>query len=163
MGTDVKRKAQREKALTLLETLIASAILTIVVVAVSQAIVAGQMQVYDALHRARALELAEALMDEVLRLPYDDPDGLADAGRANFDNTDDFDAFTEAAGTLADAAGVAYEADYQVFSRSVTVVSGSETVSGFGDPLPGVHVTVTVQDGAGTSWVLQQFVPQPPE
>ena len=46
---------------------------------------------------------------------------------------------------------------------SVTVVSGPETVSGFGDPLPGVHVTVTVQDGVGTSWVLQQFVPRPPE
>ena len=105
-----------------MESLLASAILAFAIVAVSQAIVAGQMQTVDALQRTRAMELAEALMEEVLRLDYTDPDGPGESGRANYDDLQDFNGFSEAAGSLKDAPGVAYDVTYQGFSRSVSVV-----------------------------------------
>ncbi len=149
-----------------MESLIASAILAVTVVAVTQAVFAGQMQTADALHRARAMELAEALTDEVLRLPYTDPDASGgEVGRANFDNLEDFNGFSEAAGALADAGGTAYGSALQGFSRSVAVVSANGgsgiTVTGLGSALPGLTVTVTVQDAAGASWVLTRFRSQP--
>lgn len=156
----------QHRGLTLVESLIASAILAVAVIAVSQAVVAGQMQTVDALHRARAMELAEALMDEVLRLPYADPDGTGgEIGRANFDDLADFNGFSETAGTLADAGGSVYEAPLQGFSRSVSVVPANGgsgiSVTGFGSPLVGLTAMVTVQDTAGASWVLTRFRPQP--
>jgi len=114
----------RRRALTLVESLMAAMVLLVVVVAVSQALLAGQMQVYDAAHRARAIELAEALMDEVLRLPYADADTDNETTRATFDDLDDFDGYSES-GTLRDAAGTAYPSEYQVFTRTVAVSTTS--------------------------------------
>jgi hypothetical protein len=152
---------RHKKALTLVEALMATLILATVAVAVTHAIVAGQMQVYDAGHRAAAMELAEALMDEVVRLPYQDPGGGAEAGRADFDNLGDYHGFTESAGSLTDVNGVAYAGKYQVFSRTISVVSASRSVAGFGAPFLGVNITVMVTDAAGTTWALDQFVPEP--
>lgn len=141
-------------------------ILAFAVVAVTQAVVAGQMQTVDALHRARALELGEALMEEVLRLPYVDPNGGSEVGRSNFDNVADFNGFSEAAGVLSDAGGTAYETVYQGFSRSVTVVAANGgagiTVTGFGSATLGLTISVTVQDTAGATWTLTSFRAQPP-
>lgn len=140
----------------------AAMVLVVVVVAVSQALLAGQMQVYDAVHRARAIELAEALMDEILRLPYADSGTDNETTRATFDDIGDFHNFSES-GTLRDASNATYPSSYSGFTRSVTVVSSSRTVSGFGAAFPGLEVTVTVADGTGLTWVLKQFVPEPQE
>lgn len=161
-------RGHRRHALTLLEGLIASVILTMVVVAVSQAILAGQMQTADALHRTRAVELAEAMMDEILRLPYDDPDGSSNPGpdggeyaRNTYDNLDDYHGFSESAGNLRDVAGMAYETTYDDFARSVAVVAGSETVAGFGPAIAGVLITVTVTDSHTATWSVEHFYPEP--
>jgi hypothetical protein len=126
------------------------------------------MQTYDALHRRQAMELADALIEEVVRFPYDDPDGTTtfgpDAGessRAVFDDINDFDGFSQSAGALNDAAGVVYDAGYQQFSRSVSVTAGSQTVAAFGSAYAGVTVQVTVTDEAGTTWTVTAFVPEP--
>ncbi len=154
------RHPRRRTAFSLLEALIAAVLLLTVVLAISQALLAGQMQIYDAAHRARAIELAQALMEEVLRLPYTDPDGGSEAARDAFDNMDDFDGFAEAS-PLTNAAGSAYADPYQVFSRSVAVTPGSVNVSEFGGAIAGVTITVTVTDATGATWSLQQFVPEP--
>jgi len=161
----VRRHVQL-RGITLVECLLASAILAFAVIAVSQAVVAGQMQTADALHRARAMELGEALMEEILRLPYTDPDAGGEVGRANFDNIEDFNGFSEAAGTLSDASGTPYDAPFQKFSRSASAVPANGgagiTITGFGSALPGVTITVTVQDTAGATWTLTRFRAQPP-
>lgn len=158
----------RRRALTLVEGLLASALLAFAVAAVSQAVVAGQMQTVEALHHRRAVELTEALMDEVLRLPYDDPQGASSPGpeagessRSAFDNADDYHGFSETAGTLADAAGTLYSAPFQDFTRSVTAAYGNVTVTGFASAIPGLTVTVTVQE-AGLTWSVTRFIAQPP-
>jgi len=152
--------------LSLVECLLAVAILGFAVVAVSQAVVAGHMQTADALHRARAMELAEALMEEVLRLAYTDPDGLGEVGRANYDDLLDFNGFSEAAGSVTSREGATLAAPFQVFSRSVSVVSANGgagiSVTGLGGPIPGLTITVTVTDETGATWVLTRFRAQPP-
>lgn len=156
------------RGLTLVEAMTAAVVLSVAVIAVSQAMVAGQMQTYDALHRQRAMALADALIEEIVRLPYDDPDGTTTFGpdpgessRAQFDDINDFHGFSQSAGALTNAAGVLYDPAYQQFSRSVSVSAGSQTVAGLGAAYPGVTVQVTVTDAAGTSWTVTAFVPGP--
>lgn len=161
-GLRRRRRRSRRGALTLVETMIASVVLLVVVLAVSQALLAGQMQAYDAAHRARAIELAEALMDEILRLPYADSDTDNEITRATFDDLDDFDDFVES-GTLCDASNTAYSSAYQVFTRAVDVSAGVQTVTGFGAAFDGLEITVTVSDDSGQSWTIKQFVPAPQE
>ena len=158
------------RAVTLVEALIAMLILAGAVVAVSQAVLAGQMQSADAVHRRRAVELATTLMEEIVRLPYNDPDGASSPGpeagesnRSAYDNLDDFHGFTEAAGALKDMKGAAYDSAYQTFSRSVTVVATSVSIAGLGSAQTGVEITVTVTDATGRTWSVEQFIPEPVE
>ena len=115
-------------------------ILPLAVTAIALAVTAGQAQALEAMNRMRAVILAEGLMEELLALPYNDPEGASslgpDAGEANrteFDNTDDFHGWTEAAGSLADASGIAYPTPFQRFSRAVTCSLTSVTVPAFGN------------------------------
>ncbi|MEO1237545.1 MAG: hypothetical protein AAFX76_12225, partial [Planctomycetota bacterium] len=94
----------RAGGLTLAEALFASAVLALVVAALSQTVVSGQSHTYNALHEARALSLAEALMEEVLALPYTDPGGDTAAGPdAGESARDTFDAVDEIAMKVVEA------------------------------------------------------------
>ena len=135
-------------------------------------LMAGMMALFVAvggyLGGQQGMMLAEEMMEYVLSLPYTDPDGASTPGPeanestpADFDNVDDFDAYIELAGQVRDVAGVLYPEQYQVFSRSVAVQYGSETVAGFGGPIPGLLVTVTVMDNKGRQFVHTRFMPEP--
>ncbi|MCZ6652534.1 MAG: prepilin-type N-terminal cleavage/methylation domain-containing protein [Planctomycetota bacterium] len=154
---------------TLVEVLLASAILATTAVAVTNAIMAGQMLTYEALHNHQATALAEALTEEILALPYNDPDGdviagpdAGESGRSDFDAADDFHGFSEAAAALADAQGTLLPDAHQLFSRSATAVYESRTVTGFSAAIPGLTIQVTVQDQRGTTWTLTRFITEPP-
>jgi len=67
----------RRRGITLVETLIASTILASASLTVTYAVVAGQTQARSSESILRAVDLAEDLMDEILRLPYDDPNGAS--------------------------------------------------------------------------------------
>jgi MSHA pilin protein MshD len=156
------------RGFTLLECLVASALLAFTVAALTQAVTAGQWTTLLGLRALRATALAEALMEEVLSKPYNDPNGASTAGpesgetsRSLYDNADDYHGFTETAGNLKDAAGTAYPADYQVFSRSVTAAYGSQTVTGLGSAISGLTISVTVTDGKGGSWSVTRFLSDP--
>ncbi len=156
--------AGRARAFTLFECLMATGVLSIAVLAVAYTFAAGQQETYATLDDMRAQSLAEALMEEVVAHPYiPQGDGNVqgpDAGetRPTFVSADDFDGFTEAAGQLKDAAGAAYPAPYQGFSRRVDAAFASASVSGAGAPVAGVMVTVTVSDANGVRCRLQRFV-----
>ena len=154
---------------TLVEVLVASAILATTAAAVASAIMAGQMLTYEALHHQRATALTEALTEEILARPYNDPDGdvvpgpdAGESGRSDFDAADDFHGFSETAGSLADAQGTLLPDTHQIFSRSVTAVYESRTVGGFSDPIPGLTIQLAVQDQRGTTWTLTRFITEPP-
>lgn len=170
------RSSRRPSGFTLLEVLIASSILAFATLGLVQAVSAGQAQTIDALRRARATALAEAMVEEVLSKPYADPQGEVtlgpDAGesaRGDFDNLDDYHGFSEAAGALADSAGTLYPQPFQRFERSVAVQADTVSVPALGGGLDGLRVTVTVTEpaasaggDAGRAWVVLRFVPEGP-
>lgn len=148
----------------------ASAVLAMAVLAVTQAVTAGQAQTYDALHRVRASALADALMEEILSKPYADPQAAValgpdsgETGRSLFDNMDDYHGFSQTQENLTDAAGAAYPPTYQKFSRSVTMVYESRTLTGLSQAVSGLRMVVTVTDQRGGSWAVTRFVPAPAE
>lgn len=163
-----RRHRTGQRGLSLVEVLIASAILAFAVAAITQAITAGQMQTAEALHQVRATALVEAMLEEIVSLPYHDPQEPGAAGpeaeegdRPAFDNADDYHGYTEPAGACVDVDLAAYPSTFDAFGRSVTCVYGTETA--FGETIDGLHVTVTVTDARGQTWTSTRFMPEPPE
>ncbi len=153
---------------TLMETMIAVTVLAFSVAALTQAVVSGQSHTYEALHSSRAIALAEAMVDEILSKPYDDPDGDLivgpDAGESSrdlFDAADDYDGLTEAVGAVQDQAGVAYPLLYQNFGRSVTASYTTVNLADLGGDHDGLTVTITITDMNGRTWVVSRFIQEP--
>jgi Tfp pilus assembly protein PilV len=144
------------------EVLLASAILAIVVAALLQAVVAGQVQAAEAVHDSRATMLAEMLMEEVLARPAADPEGDTPAtgdDRTTYDSIDDFANYRQAAGALTDLACEPLSSGYQVFGWSVAIASSSQIVPSLGTR-DGLIVSVTVTDARSREWTVQRWVPQ---
>lgn len=160
----------RRRGASLTENMIAIAVLGLSVVGVTEAVVSVQMHLEDATVSSRATILAEDLLERVVALPYDDPTGEVtigpEAGENDwtaFDNIDDYDAYTEEAGSLIDASGRDLDGDYDGFTRSVDVTASSVTVAALGGSIGGLTVTVTVQDPRQSTWTLTHFIPEPVE
>jgi MSHA pilin protein MshD len=151
-----------------MEAMFAVMVLAFSVAALTQAVVSGQSHTYEAMHGSRAISLAEAMIDEVLSKPYDDPEGDVtvgpDAGETSrdlFDNADDYDGFSEAAGAVQDQSGVDCPALYQSFSRGVTAVYSTANLVDLGGSHNGLTLTVTVTDQNGRVWTLSRFIQEP--
>jgi hypothetical protein len=96
-------------AFTLVEALLAAALLTVVVSAAVLPYSAGARCQDIASRQAVALELAQDLMEEILSRPFNDPAGSTTPGpdsgesfgdRASLDNVDDYNGFIEAPGHI---------------------------------------------------------------
>lgn len=162
------RRIKRSQGFSLVEVLIASAILSFVTLGIVQAVSAGQARTLDALKRSRAQALAEVLLEEILAKPYADPEGATTFGpdsgetvRTDFDNIDDYHGYLESAGAVADAAALLYPQEYQSLERSVSVVSVTNSVADLGGDHVGVQVTVSVNEPGGRVWSVERFVPEP--
>ena len=159
---------RHQLGLTLVESLIASAVLAVAASAVYLSISAAQMQMHYAAHARRGVTLAEEMLQYVTAMPYSDPQGSPDAGPdageasiADYDNMDDFHGYTENAGELTDVAGNGYPATHQLFSRSVSAEYVTPNVAALGGAIPGLQVTVTVQSPKGEIWSVTRFVAEP--
>jgi MSHA pilin protein MshD len=162
------RDWRRAAGLTLLETMLAAAILAIAATAAAIPFAAGLQQTQEALRLEQAGVLAEALMAEIIAHPFDDPNAAGvytlgpEAGETNrtlFDNIDDYHGYSEASGGAVDLSGSAIGSPgANGLWRSVTVqytsVSGQAT--GLGNVF--ALVTVTVTDGSPSTYVLKRLV-----
>jgi len=129
-------RRQHERAFTLMEALLAAVILAIAIGAVIMPFtVAMRTQVLEA-RQTQAVSLAEALMEEVLLRPFEEPgDGnedpepvgcfgpdLGESSRADFSAIDDFHGYTDLAGTITGPDGkVIDDPAAEGLSRHVTV------------------------------------------
>lgn len=168
MAPRSRAHSRNAAGLTLMEVMFALLVLSFSVAALTQAVVSGQSHTYEAMHASRAITLAEAMIDEVLSKPYDDPDGDITAGpdngepnRKKFDCADDYDGYTEAVGTVMDQTLTLYPDLYQKFGRSVTVDYVTENLATLGGDHNGMSVTVTVTDTHGRTWTLTRFIQEP--
>jgi type II secretory pathway pseudopilin PulG len=146
---------------TLVEVVFSALVLTLSVVAMTQAVVAGHQANMQAVRDLHAMALAEAMLEEVVSKATVDPEtgtpgGPEERSRSQYDDQDDYDGYTEALGAVADAASVAYGPPYDVFTR--TVVVEPESISGLSGNPRGYTVTVVVADNKGQTWSVSRFV-----
>jgi len=158
---------------TLAEALLASVVLAVAVLGISQ-LTGASSQESEALRQdSRAVALARELMEEVASKPFTDPsitgseeyhpgpDTGETSSRSTWDNVDDYDGFTDTVSSMKTAAG-AQVVDPQKypsekFTRSVkveyrTTPSGSSAASG-----DFALVTVTVTTARGRPLQLTQL------
>ena len=141
------------KAFTLMESLFATSILALAAAALAVPLLAGAKQRAHIAEKARAQFLAQQLMEEILSLPFDDPDGQSSPGpepgetsRSLFDNIDDYHGLQEPAGQMygPDQTPIT-DPHLAEFSRQVSVQYvhlGSQQSS---DPYTFARVTVIVR------------------
>ena len=135
------------RGFTLAEAMMAVVVLGIAAASVLLPFVSGMSVRTEGINRTLAARLAGDLMEEILRLPFHDPDDETsysagpDAG--DLDNIDDYHGYIEAQGQVKDAAGFVFtDSNYANFSRSVVCeyvrVPGESVLA----PLKFIRVTV---------------------
>ena len=169
-----RAKTALRRAFTAIEALTACAILAILTAATSGALIAGRAQSQLARDTLDGSFLAQALMDEIMRLPYNDPNGYQVLGpdplnltRPTFDYIGNYSGYTDGPGnapnntgavsTISDLAGNAYPSVYQEFVRTVSMTAVSNTPTGWGRTLNGLLVTVTVTKNGTPMMTLQRI------
>jgi Tfp pilus assembly protein PilV len=140
---------------TLAESLIASVVLAIAIVAISGTLAASYQQNTTRGETTTALNLAQQLMEEIaakpIARPADQvnqpgwPQGQAD--RRLYDTVDDYNGYADFSGSIQAADGTTVNlsnGSAGSFQRSVTVQSGAVPAGLTGPPADFVMVTVTV-------------------
>jgi len=158
--------------LTIVECLVAMTILSVVVLVTCYTLAAGQQHLYEGNRAGSAVRLGRDLLEEIVARDYRDRTGgnggslgpeSDELTRAQFDDVDDYQNYTEAPGALVDATGTPYPAADQVFRRKVSISKGNFSVSDLGTQFTGLTVKVTVTAPTGQQWVFQRFIPEPPQ
>lgn len=140
--------ATRGRGFTLLESLVAVAVLLAVVLAVTGAVLAGQQHALDARLRIGGTIAAEDLMGRIALAEYDDLAG--------------WNGLDEAPGTMTDPLGRDYPRSFDPIGRSVTVTTMLDTLGDTGVVVEGRLVRVTAYAGPMTLVELERFVTAPP-
>lgn len=119
------------RGFTLVEAMMAVAVLGIAAASVLLPFISGASLRAEGVNRTLAARLASDLMEQILRLPFHDPNGVIydyspgpDTGEtepASFDNVDDYDGYEELQGQVKDVNGEVFsDSNYKRFSRNVT-------------------------------------------
>jgi Tfp pilus assembly protein PilV len=156
----IKTNTSRGRAggFTLFEALLAAVMLASVVAAILMPFTAGAQNEREDARQSLAVSLAQEMMEEILSKPYADPNGTSNPGpesgetsRSLYDNMDDYNGYSEAAGQIHSADGtlIADPAAADL-SRYVTCayvyVSGQDTSA-----TPNfLQITVEVRKGSAT-------------
>src|SRR3954454_4753565 len=155
-------------AMTLIESMVATAILAGISLVASLTLTSGAQNVARADDSSRSARLARDLMEEIRSKAYEEPVQTPKFGpeqgektRFLYNDIDDYHGWKENVGSLQTATGEYYDAADQHFSRSVTVADVSQTVSDLGMSMPGRLVTIVVKHQSGEQWQFVQFIPKP--
>jgi len=110
---------------TLTEAMMAVIVLGIAAASVLLPFMSGAVVRAEGVNRTLAARLASDLMEEILRLPFHDPDDKTSYSlgpeSGDFDNIDDYHGYTELQGQMKDATGTLFnDSNYAMFSRNVT-------------------------------------------
>ena len=146
--TDVRLATVGRRAFTLIESLMATGLLLVVVVAVSTAITAGQQQAYEAHQRIAASLAAEELMGRI--------------STENYASLPTWNGHTENVGQLTNMDGTAATSSLQMVGRDVRVVVGLKALNGLDVRVRGATITVRSFNNQGrTLATVTRFVPEP--
>jgi MSHA pilin protein MshD len=84
--------ARKQRGMTLVEVVISIVIIAIAVSAILGVLASSVQRSADAMIVNQGISIATAYLEEITLKPFIDPDGIdGEAGRANFDDIDDYD------------------------------------------------------------------------
>ena len=112
-----------KRGFTLTEAMMAVVVLGIAAASLLIPFISGAVVRAEGINRTLAARLASDLMEQIVRLPFHDPQGTdyspgPEAG--DYDNIDDYDGYTEPQGQVKDANGAVFtDSAYANFSRDV--------------------------------------------
>jgi MSHA pilin protein MshD len=84
------------RGMTLIELLVTIAIVAFVMTSVVGALASNSVQSAHRMVRQQATAIAAAYLEEIMQRPVTDPNPAPEAGRADFDNVDDYNGITNA-------------------------------------------------------------------
>lgn len=143
-----RRPYRLHRGFTLLEALLASAILLGIVSAVTSAIVAGQQNALAAQQQISATLAADALMARLMGVEYS--------------SLITWHLFREEAGSMLDESGAPMPAAFDAIGREVRIEDSIREIDPPGVTLRGRMVSVTAFNAAGQTLIeLERFVPEP--
>ena len=141
-------ETHRRRAFTLIESLMASAILFVVVFSVSAAITAGQQNSREAQERIAGALAAEELLGRLITIHYND--------LPTWHN------YAEEPGQMIDAGGEMLPDSINIVGRRVSVSTTLENITGIDVRIRGRLVEVTATTPTGREVItLTHFVPEP--
>lgn len=140
---------KRPRAFTLLEAVIASAVLALTVLAIGAAISAAQMQALEGRKSVLAAMACSDYMSELMTLPYADIE--ARSGELT------------PVGQLDTLDGVAYPEPYWALGRSMTAEEELMEVPGLAVMVRGLSIEVQVFDDNRVVATAEAFLPEPIE
>jgi len=143
----VQQRPSRRSGFTLLESLIASAVLAIVVLAVGAAVTAAQRTTMHGRNAVLAAMAADDLLSEIAGLEYV---GL-----------DSYNGFVQPLGDLATLTGRDYPREYTGLGRSVVVETITVSEPDTGVVVLGKRVAVACFDQFRVLAEFETFVPEP--
>lgn len=149
-GRLADRPADCRRGLTLLESMIAAAILLVAVIAVSSAMTAGQHHAYEAQLRISGAIAAEDLMGRLNAVAYSDL-------------VTNWDGFEETPGDTQTQQSEDFPSAFNRIGRRVVIIDGiMHTLPGLNVKIHGLTVQVMAFDDRGETLVtLSRFIPQP--
>ncbi len=146
--TTLGRGPALARAFTLVESLMATGLLLVVVVAVSSAITAGQQHSFEAHQRIAGSLAAEELMGRV--------------SAESYSNLLTWNGHTENVGEMTDMAGAEMPSTLSMVGRDVQVSTGLRTITGLDVRVRGATITVRAFNNKGrTLAIITRFVPEP--
>jgi len=137
------------RAFTLLEAVIASAVLAITVLAIGSSISAAQMSSLEGRKAVQGAMIASDYMAELMTLPYDQIESRSGE--------------TVQVGELTTLDGVAYPETYWALGRSMTAQEELMAMADFGVTIRGLRVEVLVFDERRVVASAETFLPEPAE
>lgn len=132
---------------TLLESLVATTLIGVIVIAVISAVMTAQKLSFEGQKLILASMAADDLMLELVTLPYNELQGK--------------DGLIQAPGSIMALDGGVYPSTYWAIGRAVTVKNKTITDPILGVMISGLEVIVVAQDEFRPLATLQTFVPEP--
>lgn len=154
----LRRGAIGRRGFTLAESLIASVVLSIAVVAITGTLTATYQSVSTSAGTSEAVAMAQQLIEEIAAKPFAVPVGFTDnpgwpsgvTDRSTYDSLDDYDGYTDTSSAIKKLDGATVAAGSgEIFTRSVAITFG---VHPTGHALPAgdcALVTVTITKPSG--------------
>src|SRR5690606_30204324 len=138
---------RRQRAFTLLESLIATTLIGVIVIAVISSVTTAQQMAFEGQKLILASMAADDLLLEIATLPYEE--------------IEEKDGFTQAPGAMVSLDGQKSPPTFWAIGRTVSVVEESLTEPNLGVSVNGLRITVYAHDEHRNLAVLETFIAEP--